>query len=120
MTIRSKKVNRAVWYASLTNYIASWQLVGHLDDGQKESSQLLHGPGCSKTSGGLVALDIHGFVRTICNLEKRRKKESVSRRQFRHYLTVLSAYQINDEDREELASIGNMLTNTRRTRKVLE
>ena len=106
MRVESKLKERAMWYASLTNHMGSWQLVGHLYEDRNEGTAP-QGPGCSKTSSGRVALDIHGFLRTICNLERIRQEESVKRR-FRHYLNV-----IEEEDRIELATIGNQMNGDR-------
>tara|TARA_B110000090_G_scaffold167161_1_gene185672 strand:- start:262 stop:591 length:330 start_codon:yes stop_codon:yes gene_type:complete len=106
MRVESKLKDRAMWYAGLTNHMGSWQLVGHLYEDRNEGTAP-HGPGCSKTSGGRVALDIHGFIRTVCNLERIRQEESVKRR-FRHYLNV-----IEEEDRIELATIGNQMNGDR-------
>ena len=103
MRVQSESMERSKWYASLTNYVGSWNLIGHLDEDRNEGTDAPTGPGCSKTAGGLVALDIHGFVRAVCSLEKRREEETVTRR-FRHYLDdKMKAYDINEQDREELA-----------------
>ena len=106
MRVESKLKDRAMWYAGLTNHMGSWQLVGHLYEDRNEGTAP-QGPGCSKTSGGRVALDIHGFIRTVCNLERIRQEESVKRR-FRHYLNV-----IEEEDRIELATFGNQMNGDR-------
>ena len=108
MQLQNDISKKSEWYASLTNYLGSWLLIGHLDvdvsNGLPPS-----GPGCSKTSNGQVATEIHGFARTICALEEKRKEESVSRR-FRHHFDVVSAYDVEDKKRKELAKIGRKLS----------
>ena len=108
MSIRTDIRARAMWYASLTNYVGSWLLVGHLDD-YKNDGSLPMGPGSSTTSCGKVSTEIHGFIRSICVMEERRKEESVSRR-FNHHFDRISAYQVDARDREELAVAGRLMS----------
>jgi hypothetical protein len=108
MSIGTDVQRQAMWYASLTNYVGSWLLVGHLDI-HKNDGTLGMGPGSSKTAGGKVATDIHGFIRSICVMEERRKEESVSRR-FNHHLDRISAYEVDAKDRQELAVVGRVMS----------
>ena len=112
MSIGTDVQRKAMWYASLTNYVGSWLLVGHLDI-HKNDGSLGMGPGSSKTAGGKVATDIHGFIRSICVMEERRKEESVSRR-FNHHLDRISAYEVDAKDRQELVT-ESLFLNWRRS-----
>jgi|TARA_B110000208_G_scaffold118747_1_gene145275 hypothetical protein len=108
LRLRQDVAKRSSWYAAMSNHVASWLLMGRLDVDENNSAPP-SGPGCSKSSKGRVATEIHGFLRAVCALEEKRKDESVSRR-FRHYLDVVSAYEIEKQARSELATIGREMS----------